>query len=281
MEPLKRLLNRRAALLAACVCLWTGTAATDAPAAGGRDSAEAATLELKGLLVPLDSANLSSRSTGVIRSMKREGDVIKQDDIVVSLDDDTEKLTVKSCEAVLEVREFEARTSRTLQKQGSDSESNARTAAANLKTAQIQLEQAKVALEKKAVHAPFEGVVTRRIRAVGEATDNYLPLLTMVDLSKVYLETFLPANRLRDVRPDMSVEVRVPDLPGRTFKGQVQYIAPVIDPASGEFRVKILLDNSDRSLRSGMPAIGLLPVTRTELSVEGAPTPRADNSARR
>ena len=99
-------------------------------------------------------------------------------------------------------------------------------------------------------------MVTRHIRSVGEATDNYLPLLTMVDLSKVYLETYLPANRLRDVQSGQPVEVTVPDLPGRKFAGTVEYIAPVIDPASGEFRVKILVPNEDHALRSGMGAVG-------------------------
>ena len=99
------------------------------------------------------------------------------------------------------------------------------------------------------------------MRSIGEATDNYLPLLTLVDLSKLYLETYLPANRLRDVQPGQPVEVSVPDLPGKKFAGSIDFIAPVIDPASGEFRVKIVLDNSAHALRSGMSAVGLLPLT--------------------
>ncbi len=120
-----------------------------------------------------------------------------------------------------------------------------------------------MALEKKSVHAPFDGVVTRHMRAVGEATDNYLPLLTLVDLSKVYLETYLPANRLRDVQPGQTVEVTVPDLPGRSSRAPIDYIAPVIDPASGEFRVKIVLANDDHALRSGMGAVGLAAIDRS------------------
>ena len=99
------------------------------------------------------------------------------------------------------------------------------------------------------------------MRQPGEATDNYLPLLRMVDLSKLYLETYVPANRLRDVQPGQPVDVSVPDLPGKKFTGTVDFIAPVIDPASGEFRLKIVLDNSSHALRSGMSAVGLLPLT--------------------
>lgn len=274
MEFLTRRKTQPALALLAALA-WMAAIPLNGHAAGNGSSKEAgsqeatATLELKGLLIPLDQANLSSRSTGVIRDMKKEGDTVKKGEIVVSLDDDAEKLAVESAKAVLDVRQFEAGYTKTLHEKGSGSEADARTAGANLKTEEISLKQAEVALDKKSVHAPFDGVVTRHIRSVGEATDNYLPLLSMVDLSKVYLETYLPANRLRDVQNGQPVEVTVPDLPGRKFAGTIEYIAPVIDPASGEFRVKILLPNDDHSLRSGMGAVGLLQVTKSDLSAEG------------
>ena len=255
---------RRVLALVLSGLVWSaeGTTPRAAHAAGPETTdATSATLELKGLLTPVDQANLSSRSTGVIRDMKQEGDEVHKGDVVVNLEDDAEKLQVDSAQAILEKRRFEATSATKLHEKGTDSEDEARTAQTNLKTAEIQLQEAIVAQDKKTVKAPFDGVVTRRIREVGEAVDQYFPLLTMVDLSKVYLEVYLPANRLRDLPPGAPVEVRVPDLPGRTFKGTVHFIAPVIDPASGESRVKILIVNQDRALRSGMTAIGFLELT--------------------
>ena len=237
------------------------------------------TLELKGLLIPLDQANLSSRSTGVIREMKQEGDAVHKGEVVVSLEDDAEKLQVDTAQALLEKRRFEAGSAKTLHAKGTDSEDEERTATTNLKTEEIQLKEAQVLLDKKTVKAPFDGVVTHRIREVGEAVDQYFPLLTMVNLSKVYLETYLPANRLRDVQSGQPVEVRVPDLPGRSFKGAVTFIAPVIDPASGEFRLKILLPNEDRALRSGMTAIGILELTHTTPASNQAAASKAQAAA--
>ena len=243
---------------------------------------EAATLELKGLLVPLHQANLSSRSTGLIRTMKEEGDEVHKGDLVVGLDDDNEKLAVDSAQSVLNVRTSEKKQSDDLVKKGSESVANQRIAQANYETAFIQLKQAQVALDKKYVFAPFDGVVTKRIRQPGEATDNYLPLCTLVDLSQLYLETFLPANRLRDVQPGQPVEITVPDLPGKKFVGKIDFISPVIDPASGDFRVKILVDNRDHALRSGLGAAGLLSVPAHSAEVErtGAVTPTPDSRGR-
>ena len=277
MELLARLRYRGGHV---AVLAWLALAGI-ACAAGEQTGGNAATtLELKGLLIPLDQANLSSRSQGVIQTMKQEGDEVHKGNIVVTLEDDAEKLQVDTAQAVLDKRRFEAASATKLHEKGTDSEDEARTAQTNLKTAEIQLQEATVAVDKKTVKAPFDGVVTHRIREVGEAVDQYFPLLTMVNLSQVYLETYLPANRLRDVQPGQPVEVRVPDLPGRKFQGQVQFIAPVIDPASGEFRVKILLPNQDRALRSGMTALGYLELTHTAAAENQAMAPKSQPGAR-
>jgi membrane fusion protein (multidrug efflux system) len=261
-RPGRRLLALLFSGLAGAAWMMMGAARAAGPET---TDATSATIELKGLLTPLDQANLSSRSTGVIRDMKQEGDEVHKGEVVVNLEDEAEKLQVDSAQAILDKRRFEATSATKLHEKGTDSEDEARTAQTNLKTAEIQLQEAVVAEDKKNVKAPFDGVVTRRIREVGEAVDQYFPLLTMVDLSKVYLEVYLPANRLRDLQPGAAVEVKVPDLPGRTFQGQVHFIAPVIDPASGESRVKILIANQDRALRSGMTAIGYLELSHSPM----------------
>ena len=92
--------------VAACALSLSFGLASLHAAGGGKENIqqEAATLELKGLLVPLHQANLSSRSTGLIRSMREEGEEVHKGDLVVGLDDDNEKLAVDSAQSVLNVR---------------------------------------------------------------------------------------------------------------------------------------------------------------------------------
>jgi RND family efflux transporter MFP subunit len=259
MEPVKKTCLFIAALL--CVSLGAvGAAAPDS-------KANSALLELKGLIIPFEQANLSSRSTGVIRMMKEEGAIIHKDETVVALEDETERSSVDQYRAILDKRRFEMEANQKLRSKGGSSEDEARTAQTNFKTAEAQLKQSEAILDKKLVKSPFEGVVVRRIRAVGEAVDQYLPVMHAVNLSKVYLETYLPANRLKDVRPGERVEIQASDLPGRTFQGTLDFIAPVIDPASGEFRIKILVPNEDGALRSGMSAVGMLAIPGPETPV--------------
>lgn len=260
MEPVKRW------IASGCIALAVLQTAGAAP--GDKSTTS---LELKGLVIPLEQANLSSRGTGVIKTLKEEGAEIHKGDVVFSLDDDAERAAVDTQKAVLDKRSWEVESNKKLRSKGGSSEDEERTIIANFKTAEAQVREAEAMLDKKTVRAPFDGVVVRRIRAPGEAVDQYMPVVNAVNLSKVYFETYLPANRLKDVHSGVPVEVRVPDLPGRTFSGRVDFIAPVIDPASGEFRIKVLISNDDRSLRSGMSAIGLLEVPSPEARPAAAP----------
>lgn len=259
MEPVKYLV----------VCL---TLALASLASGTATKEKLTALELKGLIIPYEQANLSSRGTGVIKTLREEGAEFHKGDVIFSLDDDAERAAVDTQRAVLDKRAWEVESNKKLRGKGGSSEDEARTIIANFKTAEAQVRESEAMLDKKTVRAPFDGVVVRRIRAPGEAVDQYLPVANVVNLSQVYLETYLPANRLKDVRSGQAVEVRVPDLPGKTYAGQVQFIAPVIDPASGEFRIKILLSNADRSLRSGMSAAGLMEVPSPESPATTAAT---------
>ena len=160
----------------------------------------AAAIELRGLLIPLDSASLSARSVGVIRTMKKEGDVVHKGDVVVALEDDLERLSVESAQTIFDKRKFELDSSEKLKLTNGVSEDALRTARTNYKNAEIQLQQAKVAQEHKTVVAPFDGIITRRLRQPGEGVDQYnMQLINMVNITSVYLETYLPANRLKDV----------------------------------------------------------------------------------
>jgi membrane fusion protein (multidrug efflux system) len=244
-----------------CSGAFAASPTLDAKESGGKPSAA---LELKGLIIPFEDAKLSSRSAGVIRMLKEEGAFIHKDEVVVALEDDVEKSAVDIQIAVLDKRKWEVESNKTLRSKGGSSKDEELTILANFKTAEAQLAQAKALLDRRVVRSPFDGVVVRRVRAVGEAVDQYFPVLNVVNLSQVYMETYLPANRLKDVQPGDPVEIRAPDLPGRTFTGRVDFIAPVIDPASGEVRVKILLPNEGGALRSGMSAVGLLGVSGAE-----------------
>lgn len=211
--------------------------------------ASATPIECKGLLVPYEQARMASRAQGVIGSIKREGDIVKKGDVVMELENDMERLQVEQQRHILDLRTFEWKSAEKLR--GGISQTESEEKRMNLEVAKVQFAQAEQLLERRKVIAPFDGVVSEKLREVGEAVDEFIPVLFLVNLDHLYLEVFLPATRIREIKEGQPVAVSVADLPGRIFEGKVDKLSSVVSAASGEFKVRILISNSDRALVSG------------------------------
>lgn len=214
------------------------------------------TIPCKGLLVPYEQARMASRAQGVIASIKDDGDHVKKGDVVMELENDMEKLQVEQQRHILDLRTFEWNAAEELRKKNVVSQTEGQEKRMNLEVAKVQLAQAEQLLERRKVIAPFDGHVTDQLRKVGEAVDEFVPVLALVDISRVYLEVFLPASRIREVKEGQTVKVRASDLPDRVFEGTVVKLSPTVNAASGEFKVRILIPNEDRALVAGTYATG-------------------------
>lgn len=213
----------------------------------------------KGLLIPCEQARMASRAQGVIATIKDDGDSVKKGEIVMELEADMEKLQVEQQKHILDLRTFEWNSAEELRKKNVVSQTEGEEKRMNLEVAKVQLAQAQQLLERRKVIAPFDGVVTERLREVGEAVDEFIPVLVLVDINQLYLELFLPAARIRDVQAGQAVTVKTPSLPDRTFEGKIERVSPTVNAASGEFKVRVLVPNPDRALVAGTYATVEIP----------------------
>ena len=209
-------------------------------------------IEGKGMLKAIREVKLASRSQGVISEIKEEGTQVKGGDTVVLLEDKAEKIAIAQQEQVLKMRQAEGDAGESLRAGGNISKLDGMEKEINLEVAKLMLEEAKERLDRRRVVAPFPGVITERMREVGEAVDEFVPVMTMVDLSKLYFEVYLPASNVRDVSVGQTAEVVIDTFPEKKFPGTVQLISPVVNAASSEFKVRIVIDNSDRILSAGL-----------------------------
>jgi HlyD family secretion protein len=138
-------------------------------------------------------------------------------------------------------------------------------AAGGLRLAQAQQKLAQAQLDRLTLRAPTNGVVVASMVHVGETVLPRVTLLTLADLSEVYLTVYVPADRLGEVHLGQKVDVTVDSFPARVFEGQVVYMAqqPQYTPrnvATQEERVntvygvKMRLPNHEGMLKAGMAA---------------------------
>ncbi|HLZ39942.1 MAG TPA: efflux RND transporter periplasmic adaptor subunit [Candidatus Sulfotelmatobacter sp.] len=106
--------------------------------------------------------------------------------------------------------------------------------------------------------APVSGTIVEQNVAGSEGVkslDNTPNLFTIANLSQVWIVCDVFENDLGDVHVGDAAEILLSAFPDRVFKGPVADISRVLDPNTRSARVRIVLPNSDGSLRPGMFAV--------------------------
>lgn len=140
------------------------------------------------------------------------------------------------------------------------------------RAARQRLEALDIAVEgvsgSATIRAPFDGVVLDKPAVAGQAVDERTPLLTIADLSRVWVETALPADSLGRVGVGMAAQVSVGARP-QAIEGKVAFVGPVLGEATRMATARIVLANQGGALRPGMLAtVDLLgPASNAQVAV--------------
>ncbi len=230
-------------------------------------------ISVEGTLVPVREVHIASRSRGVISFISEEGDRVHAGDPILILEDSQEKLEVDRQKKILELRAVEEKDEEALRKKDIDSPLEFAGKQLNLELAKINVAQAEDMLTRRTVTAPFDGIITKRVHCAGEAADELSPVLTMVDINHLYLEFHLPAAMRNRIKEGQSVSIQVDTPAPAEAKGTVQLCSPVIDPASEDFEVRVLIPNPGNRLTAGVMARGIIDPAIPSSVPSSSPTP--------
>lgn len=103
------------------------------------------------------------------------------------------------------------------------------------------------------VRSSLSGKVLELNVAPGEyRNDTSTPLMTIADLSSVYVAADVPEDRVRLVNVGEPVEVSLTAWPAEIFRGRVARIADTVDPQTRTVKVRAELPNQGERLRPEM-----------------------------
>lgn len=111
------------------------------------------------------------------------------------------------------------------------------------------------------LRAPFSGVVTKFDVANGELVGPERELMTITDISTVWVLADVYEKDVAKVRPDTDVSIRVDAYPDRTFTGRLTYVSDLIDPQTRTAKVRCVVQNPDSVLKLDMFAKVSIPTT--------------------
>lgn len=107
--------------------------------------------------------------------------------------------------------------------------------------------------EKVVVPAPISGKVLEMNVAPGEYhNDTTGPVMTIADLSSVWVASDVPESQIRFINPGERIDVSLTAYPGQVFHARVTRIADTVDPQTRTVKAHAELDNSAGKLRPEM-----------------------------
>jgi len=110
--------------------------------------------------------------------------------------------------------------------------------------------------------SPVDGIVTERRAnpALEVRPDLPEPLFVITDLRSLQVAIDLPESALSKLMPRQPVAVEVDAFPGQNFRGRIERISPVVDPALRRIQARASVENGAGRLRPEMYArVTLLP----------------------
>lgn len=113
------------------------------------------------------------------------------------------------------------------------------------------------------VRSPVSGKVLDLSITPGEyRNDTSAPVMTIADLSSVYMTADVPETSIRFTSVNDRVTIRLDAYPDEEFTGRVTKVGDTVDPATRTIKVRVLLQNADGKLRPDMFG---------QLDIEGPP----------
>jgi RND family efflux transporter MFP subunit len=102
------------------------------------------------------------------------------------------------------------------------------------------------------VPAPITGVITSRSANLGQVVAMGQELLSVTDLSEVWVVGDLYEQDFKTVTVGSEATITTPAYPGLMLRGRVSYIDPRVDPQARTAKARIEVPNADGRLRLGM-----------------------------
>ncbi len=236
-------------------------------------------LPVSGSLSPLVQTTVKSKVAGdVLELTVREGQAVKQGEVLARIDTRYLKATLDSQQAALE----KARADLALAKLNRDNseamlkehfisqnayDSAASTYAADLasaKAAEAQVSLAQLSWNDAVVRAPFSGTVVNRLVQPGERVDVEGSIVSLVDLSQMEFRALAPASEIPGVKVGQLAHFKVGGFGERLFEGRVERINPMTEQGSRSITVYLSVPNPDGVLRGGMFGQGVLVLDKSE-----------------
>ncbi len=212
------------------------------------------TLSAVGTVVALQGITITTESPGVVKDIRFEsGDLAKKGSLLLRLDTSVEAAQIAQAQAQKKLAKLQLERAEKLQKAGVAAQAELDSAKAQAKQTRAQVGNYSAVLARKIIKAPFTGRLGIRQVDLGEYVTPGAPIVTLQDLTSVYVDFRLPQSRVGVLsQPGLKVRVTSDAFPKAKWEGTVDAVDAAIDSATRNVRVRAIFKNPDERLKAGM-----------------------------
>ena len=127
-------------------------------------------------------------------------------------------------------------------------------ATAAISDAKAQLQQQTATLEFHTLVAPYDAMVTARLKELGSALNAGQPVFTLIDPNTVWVLAYIDESKAGEIAVGQPAEIVLRSRPSRRIAGRVARIEPESDRVNEERKVEVAFDHIPDNFNLGEQA---------------------------
>jgi len=198
-------------------------------------------------------ATVIAKVGGEVREiLVEEGDDVQRGQVLARLDGDRLRLEKEQAEAQLRKLRGDYQRNIDLKDKGLISEGDFEKIRFELEALQAKFDLASLELDYTEIRAPIDGVISERYIKLGNTIEVNAQTFKVTSLEPLVSYLHVPEREYRRIETGQPATVEIDALAGTHFEATVARISPVVDPATGTFKITIEVTDDERRLKPGM-----------------------------
>jgi membrane fusion protein, multidrug efflux system len=180
------------------------------------------------------------------------GQKVKAGDPLVQLNDAPDQGDLANYQAQLKLAQIKLARSDQLVKRQFTPQETVDENQSQLAQMNALIQKTQAVIAQKLIRAPFSGQLGIRQIDLGQYLNPGAPIVTLTDLSMLYVNFTLPSQQRPEISVGQRVNVTSDAYPGRRFVAKITTIEPQLSPDTRTIEVQATMPNPDDALLPGM-----------------------------
>jgi membrane fusion protein, multidrug efflux system len=201
------------------------------------------------------NVDVSPETSGIIKEVLiKEGQRVSKGQLMARLNTDVLERSIEELQVQLSLATTNYERQKNLWDQNIGSEMEYLQAKNNKETLEKRIQSLKTQIELAEIKSPSDGVVDILYQEKGQIGSPQIPFAKVINISKLKIYGDVSESYLTKIHTGDAVKVRFPAL-SKELDSRIDQIGNIIDPGNRTFRIRINLDNPNKTIKPNLVAI--------------------------